>query len=53
MTPEDYNHEIQIANKELGYSKTSEEKIQLSKKIQKLKYQREIAIIRRKIEQLS
>jgi len=53
MTPEDYNHEIQIASQELAYSKNQDEKIKLSKKIQKLKYEREIAVIKKKIEQLS
>lgn len=52
-TPEDYNHEIQIANQELAYSKNSEEKAKLATRIQKLKYEREIAIIRKKIEQIS
>jgi hypothetical protein len=53
MTPEDYNHEIQIANQELAYSKEPEKRIVITKKIQKLKYEREIAVIRKKIEQIS
>ena len=53
MTPEDYNHEIQIASQELAYSKNPDEKVQLTKRIQKLKYEREIAVIRKKIEQMS
>jgi len=53
MTPEEYNHEIQIANQQLAYSKDPEERTELTKKIQKLKYQREIAVIRKKIEQMT
>ena len=52
-TPEDYNHEIQIANQELAYSKNPDEKVKLTTRIQRLKYEREIAIIRKKIDQLS
>ena len=53
MTPEEYNQKIDIATRELAYSKTSEEKVTLNTKIQKLRYYREISIIRKKIEQLS
>lgn len=52
-TPEEYNQEIDIANRELAYADNSESKAKWQVKIQRLKYQREIAIIKKKIEQLS
>jgi hypothetical protein len=53
MTAEEYNQKIDIASKELAYAKTAEEKEKYSKKLQRLRLQREIALIRKRIEQLS
>lgn len=52
-TPEEYNQEIDIAKRELAYADNSESKVKWETKIKKLKYQREIAVIRKKIEQLN
>jgi hypothetical protein len=51
-TPEEFNQEINIANLELAYANNSDEKVKLQNKISKLKLEREISIIKKKIEQL-
>lgn len=52
-TPEEYSQEIDIARRELTYADDSESKAKWQTKIKKLKYQKEIAEIKKKIEQLS
>lgn len=51
-SPEEYNQEIDIANRELAYAVTPEDKVKWQNKIKKLKLQREISVIQKKIEQL-
>jgi len=50
---QDIDHQIQIANQKLAYEKDGQKKADLSRRIQKLKLQREIATIRKRIEALS
>ncbi len=54
MTPEQVlTTKINIAQEQLTIADNDQEKKNISTRIQKLKLEREIAIIRRKIEQLS
>ena len=53
MTTDEINKRISIAVQELNLADTPDEKHRINKRIQKLKFELEIAIIRRKIEQLS
>ena len=50
---QELDHQIQILNQQLAYEKDSQKKADLSRRIQKLKLQREIATIRKRIEALS
>jgi len=49
---DDYNTLIQIEQKKLQIAYTLEQKQMIQKHIQRLKYEKEIAVIRKKIEQL-
>ena len=50
---QDLDHQIQLVTQELAYEKDGQKKADLSRRIQKLKLQREIATIRKRIEALS
>ena len=52
-TPEEYSQDIDIANRELTYADSSDDKVKWQNRIKKLKLQREIAIIQKKIDQLN
>ena len=50
---QDLDHQVQILNQQLAYEKDGQKKADLGRRIQKLKLQREIATIRKRIEALS
>lgn len=52
-TPDDYNTLIQIEQQKLRIASTPEQKHEIQIRIQKLGFKKEIAVIRKKIEQLS
>ena len=52
-TPDEYSKLISIEQQKLTLANTPEQKQDIQTHIQRLQYQREIAIIRRKIQQLS
>tara|TARA_Y100000389_G_C17465940_1_gene525527 strand:+ start:4292 stop:4456 length:165 start_codon:yes stop_codon:yes gene_type:complete len=51
-TPQEYNEEIDILTRKLVYEDHPNKKKDLSKKLQKKKLEREISIIRGKIDKL-
>jgi hypothetical protein len=52
-TIQDIDHQIQIAQQELAFEKDSDAQKKYQLTIQKLKLRREIAVIKKRIEQLS
>ena len=52
-TIQDIDHQIQIAQQELAFEKDSEAKKRYQVKLKKLQLQREIAVIKKRIQQLS
>jgi hypothetical protein len=53
MELQDIDHQISITSQQLAYEKDPNKKTELGKKIQKLRLQREIATIKKRIEALS
>jgi hypothetical protein len=53
MEEQEIAKQIDIATRELAYAKDPKQKESISKKIQRLKLQREIANIRKRIDALS
>ena len=52
-TPDDYNTLIQIEQQKLRIASTPEQKHEIQIRIQKLQLEREIAVIRKRISQIS
>ena len=51
-TPDEYSKLINIEQQKLVLADTPEQKQMIQKRIQRLQFQKEIAVIRKKIEQL-
>lgn len=53
QAPDEFTRLIQIEHQKLVLSDNPEQKQRIQKRIQQLQFEKEIAVIRRKIEQLS
>ena len=53
MTPQEYDQQINIISQQLAIAKTEDERARFRKKLNKMRLEKEIAVIRLKIQQLS